>query len=68
VNTAYRCALVLRDLVAPHLLRRRKVDVKAQLPRKTEQVGGCWVERSGRGKESKLEVLFLECEPLLTVC
>jgi DNA excision repair protein ERCC-6 len=38
VNTAYRCALVLRDLVAPHLLRRRKVDVKAQLPRKTEQV------------------------------
>jgi DNA excision repair protein ERCC-6 len=38
VNTAYRCALVLRDLVAPHLLRRRKVDVQAQLPRKTEQV------------------------------
>lgn len=40
VSTAYRCALVLRDLVAPHLLRRRKVDVRAQLPRKTEQVGG----------------------------
>jgi hypothetical protein len=38
VSTAYRCALVLRDLVAPHLLRRRKADVDIQLPAKTEQV------------------------------
>lgn len=34
-----RCALVLRDAIAPHLLRRRKADVRAQLPKKTEQVG-----------------------------
>ena len=30
--------MVLRDLIAPYLLRRRKADVSAQLPRKTEQV------------------------------
>jgi DNA excision repair protein ERCC-6 len=39
VSTAYRCAVILRDLIAPYLLRRRKADVRAQLPRKTEQVG-----------------------------
>ncbi len=39
VTTAYKCAVVLRDLIAPYLLRRRKADVAAQLPKKTEQVG-----------------------------
>lgn len=38
VTTAYKCAVVLRDLIAPYLLRRRKADVSAQLPKKTEQV------------------------------
>ena len=38
VSTAYKCAVVLRDLISPYLLRRRKSDVKAQLPEKTEQV------------------------------
>jgi DNA excision repair protein ERCC-6 len=38
---AYRCAVVLRDLVAPYLLRRRKADVAASLPRKTERVLFC---------------------------
>ena len=38
VSTAYKCAVVLRDLIAPYLLRRRKSDVSAQLPKKTEQV------------------------------
>ena len=38
VSTAYKCAVVLRDLIAPYLLRRRKADVNAQLPKKTEQV------------------------------
>ena len=40
VTTAYKCAVVLRDLIAPYLLRRRKADVAAQLPAKTEQVRG----------------------------
>jgi DNA excision repair protein ERCC-6 len=38
VSTAYKCAVVLRDLIAPYLLRRRKADVEAQLTKKTEQV------------------------------
>ncbi|GIM09327.1 hypothetical protein Vretimale_13236, partial [Volvox reticuliferus] len=41
VTTAYKCAVVLRDLTAPYLLRRRKADVAAQLPAKTEQVLFC---------------------------
>ena len=39
VSTAYKCAVVLRDLVAPYLLRRCKADVAQQLPKKTEQAG-----------------------------
>lgn len=38
VSTAYKCAVILRDLISPYLLRRRKADVNAQLPKKTEQV------------------------------
>lgn len=33
--------MVLRDLIAPYLLRRRKADVAQQLPKKTEQVLFC---------------------------
>lgn len=37
---AYRCALVLRDLIHPYLLRRQKKDLAdiISLPAKTEQV------------------------------
>ncbi|KAL9227603.1 hypothetical protein vseg_003275 [Gypsophila vaccaria] len=41
VSTAYRCAVVLRDMIMPYLLRRMKVDVNAQLPKKTEHVLFC---------------------------
>ncbi|KAE9460643.1 hypothetical protein C3L33_07394, partial [Rhododendron williamsianum] len=41
VSTAYRCAVVLRDLVMPYLLRRMKADVNAQLTKKTEHVLFC---------------------------
>ncbi|KAF6256644.1 P-loop containing nucleoside triphosphate hydrolase protein [Scenedesmus sp. NREL 46B-D3] len=41
VQTAYRCAVVLRDLISPYLLRRRKADVATQLPKKTETVLFC---------------------------
>jgi len=41
VSTAFRCAVVLRDLVAPFLLRRMKADVALHLPKKTEQVLFC---------------------------
>ncbi|CAN8241100.1 unnamed protein product [Cochlearia groenlandica] len=41
VSTAYRCAVVLRDLIMPYLLRRMKVDVNAHLTKKTEHVLFC---------------------------
>jgi len=41
VQTAYKCACVLRDCINPYLLRRMKIDVRSalQLPDKNEQVG-----------------------------
>jgi Superfamily II DNA/RNA helicases, SNF2 family len=43
VQLAYRCALVLRDLINPFLLRRQKKDIKevSRMPGKTEQVLFC---------------------------
>ena len=40
VQTAYKCACVLRDTINPYLLRRMKADVKTNLnlPAKNEQV------------------------------
>lgn len=41
VQTAYKCAVVLRNLIAPYLLRRMKNDVATDLPKKTEKVLFC---------------------------
>ena len=41
VQAAYKCALVLRDLINPYLLRRMKMDVATDLPQKSEQVLFC---------------------------
>ena len=43
VQLAYRCALVLRDLIDPYLLRRQKKDIKEvnRMPGKTEHVLFC---------------------------
>ncbi|BFZ02829.1 hypothetical protein BsWGS_05868 [Bradybaena similaris] len=43
VETAYRCACVLRDTINPYLIRRMKADVKKHLdlPNKNEQVLFC---------------------------
>ncbi|CAK9437479.1 uncharacterized protein LODBEIA_P18570 [Lodderomyces beijingensis] len=38
VKTAYKCAVVLRDLISPYLLRRLKNDVAQDLPKKNEMV------------------------------
>lgn len=38
VQTAYQCAVMLRDMIAPYLLRRLKVDVAQDLPKKQEMV------------------------------
>jgi DNA excision repair protein ERCC-6 len=41
VETAYKCAVALRDLIRPYLLRRLKKDVLTQLPAKNEQILFC---------------------------
>jgi DNA excision repair protein ERCC-6 len=54
VQTAYKCACVLRDTIAPYLLRRVKNDVKMSinLPTKNEQVLFCRLS-----KEQKTEYI-----------
>lgn len=48
VQTAYKCAVVLRDLIAPYLLRRMKTDVATDLPKKEEKVLFCKLTDSQR--------------------
>ncbi|KAJ3128979.1 hypothetical protein HK101_005308, partial [Irineochytrium annulatum] len=48
VQTAHRCAQVLRDLISPYLLRRMKSDVASDLPKKTEQVLFCRLSSTQR--------------------
>lgn len=48
VAAAYRCAVVLRDLISPYLLRRRKSDVATSLPKKTERVLFCSLTQEQR--------------------
>lgn len=38
VQTGYKCAVILRDLISPYLLRRLKADVAQDLPKKNEMV------------------------------
>ncbi|KAJ3343494.1 hypothetical protein HDU93_008153 [Gonapodya sp. JEL0774] len=53
VQTAYRCATVLRDLIAPYMLRRMKADVAHQLPGKSEQVLFCRLTEEQRDAYKK---------------
>nr|XP_015799739.2 DNA excision repair protein ERCC-6 [Nothobranchius furzeri]XP_015799740.2 DNA excision repair protein ERCC-6 [Nothobranchius furzeri]XP_054606048.1 DNA excision repair protein ERCC-6 [Nothobranchius furzeri] len=50
VQTAFKCACVLRDTINPYLLRRMKADVKANLslPDKNEQVLFCRLTQDQR--------------------
>lgn len=41
VQTALKCAETLKDAISPYLLQRFKIDVAADLPKKTEQVLFC---------------------------
>lgn len=41
VQTSYRCACILRDMIRPYLLRRVKADVAHELPSKQEQILFC---------------------------
>ncbi|KAL0145871.1 DNA dependent ATPase [Mucor lusitanicus] len=48
VQTAYKCACMLRDLIHPYLLRRMKADVASDLPKKNEQVLFCKLTKPQR--------------------
>jgi DNA excision repair protein ERCC-6 len=48
VSAAYKCAVMLRDMISPYLLRRTKADVAKQLPKKSEQVLFCTLSPAQR--------------------
>ncbi|KAI1410123.1 P-loop containing nucleoside triphosphate hydrolase protein [Hypoxylon sp. FL1857] len=48
IMTAQKCAEVLKDTISPFLLQRLKVDVAADLPKKTERVLFCHLTRAQR--------------------
>lgn len=50
VQTGYKCAVALRDLISPYLLRRVKADVAKDLPQKKEMVLFCKLTQFQRGK------------------
>lgn len=50
VQTGYRCAVALRDLISPYLLRRVKSDVAKDLPKKKEMVLFCKLTQFQRNK------------------
>ena len=48
VQTAYKCAEILKDAISPYLLQRFKIDVAADLPKKSEQVLFCKLTKRQR--------------------
>ncbi|QLG71329.1 hypothetical protein HG535_0B03680 [Zygotorulaspora mrakii] len=50
VQAGYKCAVALRDLISPYLLRRVKADVAKDLPEKKEMVLFCKLTQFQRGK------------------
>lgn len=48
IMTAQKCAETLKDTISPYLLQRLKVDVAADLPKKSEQVLFCKLTREQR--------------------
>jgi len=65
VQIAYRCALVLRDLINPYLLRRLKKDIPevSRMPGKTEQVLFCRLSE----RQRSLYRLYLESDEVLKI-
>ena len=48
VQTAFQCAEILKDAISPYLLQRFKIDVAADLPKKSEQVLFCKLTKRQR--------------------
>ncbi|CAJ2506378.1 Uu.00g005080.m01.CDS01 [Anthostomella pinea] len=63
IMTAQKCAETLKDAISPYLLQRLKVDVAADLPKKSEQVLFCKLTRSQRDAYE----LFLKSEDMNSI-
>ncbi|SCV03265.1 LAMI_0H06766g1_1 [Lachancea mirantina] len=63
VQTGYKCAVALRNLIAPFLLRRIKADVAKDLPKKNEMVLFCKLTEYQRKKY----VQFLNSDELVKI-
>lgn len=63
VQTGYKCAVILRDLISPYLLRRVKADVAKDLPKKSEMVLFCKLTMNQR----ILYENFLKSEDLTSI-
>lgn len=63
VQTGYKCAVALRNLISPYLLRRIKADVAKDLPRKNEMVLFCKLTQYQRNKYLQ----FLNSEDLVKI-
>jgi DNA excision repair protein ERCC-6 len=50
VQTALKCAETLKDAISPYLLQRFKIDVAADLPKKSEQVLFCRLTKLQRNE------------------
>ncbi|SCU99192.1 LADA_0H18140g1_1 [Lachancea dasiensis] len=63
VQTGYKCAIALRNLISPYLLRRIKADVAKDLPKKDEMVLFCKLTKFQRDKYLQ----FLNSEELVKI-
>lgn len=63
VQTGYKCAIALRNLISPYLLRRIKADVAKDLPKKNEMVLFCKLTQFQRRKYLQ----FLNSEDLTKI-
>ncbi|KAL2195470.1 SNF2 family N-terminal domain-containing protein [Corynascus similis CBS 632.67] len=63
IMTAQKCAETLKDAISPYLLQRLKVDVAADLPKKSEQVLFCKLSNPQR----EAYELFLKSEEMASI-
>ncbi|ODV97065.1 hypothetical protein PACTADRAFT_48830 [Pachysolen tannophilus NRRL Y-2460] len=63
VQAGYKCAVILRDLISPYLLRRVKADVAKDLPAKNEMVLFCKLTKY----QQNLYENFLHSEEMASV-
>ncbi|KAK3313746.1 SNF2 family N-terminal domain-containing protein [Apodospora peruviana] len=63
VMTAQKCAETLKETISPYLLQRLKVDVAADLPKKSEQVLFCKLSQSQRDAY----VMFLRSDEMASI-